>query len=354
MLIYSAPMEGITAYPFRMTHRKLYGGIDRYFLPFVEAHQTLALKTKEKKDLLPEHNPGFCSVPQLMSNRAELALAYICMLQEYGFSEVNFNLGCPSGTVTAKKKGAGFLTDPDAMDRFFDELFTGLDKDGYDSGRKSGNGGEIRAASKTGNGGGNRNGRESGNNCGSDRIRISVKTRIGMYDTTKADELIQIYSRYPFSEVIVHPRLGKDAYKGPVDMETFGRFYEGISNPVSYNGDVKTAQDALRIMSEYPRLHAIMIGRGLLADPALAEKIRSAGQDPTPPEDPRFSHFLDQLEKAWMEDLGDPVSVLYRMKEFWSYLSADFKDSAKVQKKVTKTRSLSEYHDIVRHLMRRD
>ena len=344
MLIELAPMEGITVYPFRMTHQNLYSGVDRYFLPFVEAHQTKALKKKEMKDLLPEHNPQGRSVPQLMAKHADLALFYIGLLREYGFTEVNFNFGCPSGTVTAKRKGAGALEDPDEMDRFFDELFSGLDRAGLKTGSFAGQQMADDPVLLPEND--FRKGRECNN-----RLLLSVKTRIGMVDTSRAEELIAVYNRYPFSEIIVHPRLGKDAYKGTVNLEVFDRFYEDLKHPVSYNGDLRAAEDVRAITERYPRLHAVMIGRGLLADPALGERIRTISAQPAPLEDPRLPHFLTELERAWMDDLHDSVSVLYRLKEYWSYLSWNFEDSRKVQKKIMKTRNMDEYHDAVRQLL---
>lgn len=326
MVIEFAPMEGISVYPFRMAHKSLYGGIDRYYLPFVEAHQTKTLKKKEMKDLLPEHNPGGCCVPQLMAKHADLALCYIEMVEEYGFSEINLNFGCPSGTVIAKGKGAGALEDPEGMDRFFDELFHGLDTKNSE-------------------------------------VRISVKSRIGMTSCDKMEDLISVYNRYPFSEIIVHPRLGKDAYKGTVNLEAFDEFYENLRIPVSYNGDLRTAEDVRSVSSRYPRLHAVMIGRGLLADPALGERISGPVSEgahadrqeeaaiPAPLQDPRLLHFLETLEEAWMEDLHDSVSVLFRLKEYWTYLAWNFEDSLTVQKKIRKARSLSEYHAAVRKLL---
>lgn len=405
MNIYFAPMEGITAYPYRMTHMSLYGGVDRYFLPFVQAHQTLTLKNKEKKDLAPEHNPGGRSVPQLMSNKAPLALAYIRMIADMGYREINFNLGCPSGTVTAKKNGAGFLTDPDAMDAFFYQLFDGLQEEGFLVDRGIAAGDILRAENPEKAGFRTeapqadglqperpRKDEQQTENLHPEKmtdptrpsvprhLRISVKTRIGMMSTDRIDDVVRVYGRYPFSEIIVHPRLGKDAYRGPVNMQAFDRFYEGLDCPVSYNGDIITASDAWEIIRRYPRLHAIMIGRGLLRDPALAEKIREgaawhkaeqagtgiwegaawekAGQAGTGiregaawhgagPEDPRLSLLLSRLEAAWLDALeGDRTSTLYRLKEFWSYLALNYEDVQGIRKKISKCRNLSDYHDI--------
>lgn len=384
MLIYFAPMEGITVYPYRMTHAALYGGIDRYFLPFVETHQTLKMKTKEKKDLAPEHNPGGKSVPQLLGNRPGPALAYLHMLSEMGYSEFNFNLGCPSGTVTAKKKGAGFLDNPDAMDEFFEQVFEGLEREGLCPE-------EPVSVHEHGAGVTEKDVPGGGNHAVSHPIHISVKTRIGMHSDALIDRLIKVYNRYPFSEIIVHPRLGKDLYKGPVRMDAFDRFYHELKRPVSYNGDITAALDARRIIEIYPGLHAIMIGRGLLKDPALAEKIarelpaagESAelsnasghGAEPStvscraaegngqpakgpqspvsygevpPLKDPRLPHFLDRLQEAWMEDLGDRTATLCRMKELWSYLGQDYEGDRRLVKKIMKCKTLESYQDIRR------
>ncbi len=300
MKIYFAPLEGVTVYPFRTAHLSLFSGVDRYFLPFVSVHSSKSLKNKEKKDLMAEHNPEGKSVPQLLANDAEQFLAYVPLLTAYQYDEINLNLGCPSGTVVSKHKGAGFLGVPDELDAFLEQIFRTLD--------------------------------------GSD-VRISVKTRIGIADAAEADELIKIYNRYPISELTVHPRLQKQFYRGLPDLNTFRRFYEEIRIPLCYNGDINSKEDAERIMAEFPNLHALMLGRGLIANPALAREIQ--GGAPLTIEEMRAYH--DRIYQNWVEALGDPNNVLHRMKELWDYLKWSFEDCEKLEKKIRKAKKSEEY-----------
>lgn len=116
---YMAPMEGVTGYVYRNAYAKYYGGIERYFTPFV-ANKSLDTGRKRR---LPGTQCGNAVVPQILTNRAEDFLAIAEILREYGYDTVNLNLGCPSGTVAARGRGAGFLAMPDELDHFLEEIF---------------------------------------------------------------------------------------------------------------------------------------------------------------------------------------------------------------------------------------
>ena len=102
---------------------------------------------------------------------------------------------------------------------------------------------------------------------------ISIKTRIGISFVSEAEDLLKVYNRYPLAEVAVHPRLKDEGYMGNVHLDVFDMFYNDCKHPLIYNGDIRTVSDFENISKKYPDLKGIMIGRGLLADPALAEKI---------------------------------------------------------------------------------
>ena len=171
MKIYLAPLEGITGWIFRSAVHECFGGFDKYFVPFIKPNQMGHFSAREKKDILPDHNLGMYTVPQILTNRAEDFLRTAKKLEEYGYSEVNLNLGCPSRTVVTKGRGSGFLAYPEQLERFLDEIF---DK------------------------------------C---KIRISVKTRLGMDDPREFEYLLEIYNRYPMEELIIHPRVQREFYK---------------------------------------------------------------------------------------------------------------------------------------------
>ncbi|MDY6324979.1 MAG: tRNA-dihydrouridine synthase family protein [Catonella sp.] len=308
MKIYAAPMEGITGYPFRNLQKEMFDGIDKYFIPFISVHERIALSTREKKEIAPENNRT-CIIPQLLGNNANDTVSYIKYIADMGYKEINLNFGCPSGTVTGKKKGAGILADPDFLDEFLEKLFDGLR--GFD-------------------------------------IDISIKTRTGMYENDDPFKLIEIYNRYPISELTVHPRFGKQKYKGRPDMEAFGAFYRESHIPLIYNGDIWTKDDAERIALEFPLIKGIMVGRGLVANPALAREIR--GGDVFSNEE--IKAFLDRLYEGWTSDIGNKKIAMLRMKEIWDYMRFSFPDREKEIHKLKKAKDTFEYEIAVREILR--
>lgn len=308
MKIYAAPMEGITGYPFRNLQKEMFDGIDKYFIPFISVHERIALSTREKKEIAPENNRT-CIIPQLLGNNANDTVSYIKYIADMGYKDINLNFGCPSGTVTGKKKGAGILADPDFLDEFLEKLFDGLR--GFD-------------------------------------IDISIKTRTGMYENDDPFKLIEIYNRYPISELTVHPRFGKQKYKGRPDMEAFGAFYRESHIPLIYNGDIWTKDDAERIALEFPLIKGIMVGRGLVANPALAREIR--GGDVFSNEE--IKAFLDRLYEGWTSDIGNKKIAMLRMKEIWDYMRFSFPDREKEIHKLKKAKDTFEYEIAVREILR--
>ena len=324
MRIYFAPMQGVTGWPYRLTHLKHYDGIDRYYMPFISVHQSRSMKGGEKRDLQPDHNVSGRMVPQLLPGSAEDSLAYMDQILDAGYDEVSLNFGCPARTVTTKGKGAGILETPDKLDEYLEHLFTGM------TGRLAG-------------------------------LKVSVKTRIGMNDCSAASELIRIYNRYPIAEVQVHARLGKDAYDGVTDKETFRMFYEEIRHPVCYNGDIRSLEDFQNLKEEFPDLAAVMIGRGLVADPMLAEKIQAdmvsenkqedmisenAGADRQQEEKKRLIRFHDDVCNAWHECYGQEHPAICRMLEIWDYLGASFPGCERKIRKIRKARNLQTYRQL--------
>ena len=172
MNYYFAPMEGITGAVFRRTHHEFFPGIDKYFMPFITPTTQEKLTPRQKRDVLPEYNEGVPAVPQLLTRAAADFIWAANTLASLGYAEVNLNLGCPSGTVTAKGKGAGFLAHPDELDRFLDAVFSAC------------------------------------------TVPISIKTRLGVHDPAEFEALLEIYSRYPVAELTIHPRVRQDFYKG--------------------------------------------------------------------------------------------------------------------------------------------
>ena len=246
MNIYFAPLEGITGYSYRNAHHRLFTGIDRYYTPFVAPNYTHHFKGKEKADVAPENNTDLPLVPQILSNRAEDFLWAAGELYDLGYREINLNLGCPMPTVVRKKRGAGQLADLDALDRFLEEICEGMDsqyglRDTTDA--VSDRGAAASGAEMYSNPAIAGSADEKGQGKEQSSLRFSVKTRIGVEDTSRAADLLRIYNRYPICELTVHPRTQKDMYKNVPDLNVFGMFLEESVHPVVYNGDINSMED---------------------------------------------------------------------------------------------------------------
>lgn len=310
MKFYFAPMEGITGYPFRNTYEAFFSGIDKYFTPFISANDSFSYQDRELRDVDPSKNMVPFLVPQVLTNDAEMFVSAIKMLTERGYHEVNLNLGCPSGTVVAKNKGSGMLRDPDRLDEFFEETYGYLDREGIKS------------------------------------VHISLKTRIGIYDEAELSNLIPVFNRYPFSEIIVHPRITKEFYKGSVHLEAFEKCFTEFKAPVVYNGDIFTLSAYEKLCTRFPSLHTVMLGRGLLMHPSLLREIKG-GEAATVKE---LKAYHKALLTAYLPEMGSEKNTLFKMKEFWDYLSKDFEHSERYLREIRKATDMTAYKAAVRNL----
>ncbi len=295
-----APLEGITTHTFRKVFKRYFHGVDVYFSPFLRINHTHKFMTRDRAEVMPFQEN---LIPQVLTNKIDDFLWAAGALKEAGYDEINLNLGCPSGTVVSKGRGSGFLKDPFALDRFFDDLFLRI---------------------------------ESG-----DYPRLSVKTRIGYDDENEAPDLAKIYARYPFTEVIVHPRLGKDNYKGVPNLEAFRIMYDVLSTRggfnITYNGDLFSEEDVERLIDAFPNVRRIMLGRGLLRDPYLASRIR--GEEICADEGRVICAFLNDLFDEYASILSGERDVLFKMKDLLIYMTQRFPADSKEVKAIKKARS---------------
>lgn len=300
-----APMEGLTTYIYRNAYNRYFGGIDRYFTPFISSRK---MNSREINEILPEHNEGMSVVPQILTNRAEEFLQITEQIAAFGYKSVNLNLGCPSGTVTAKGRGAGFLGVPEQLDEF---LYTIFEKS---------------------------------------PLRISIKTRIGISSEGEWDRLLAIYSKYPIEELIIHPRLLQEQYKGTPHKNAYQKAQDTLQVPLCYNGDIHSPEDFTTLLSEIPAVSRIMLGRGILKDPFLVHKLRG-GLDTVPDKD-TIKAFHNELFTRYTEIMSGETPVLYKMKDLWTYLSQSFTAHEKYLKKIRKANNFAEYKTAVESLLR--
>lgn len=309
MQFYLAPMEAVTGFVYRNVYHSMFGDMDKYFAPFIAPTQKKVLKTKERKDVAPENNQGMYMVPQILTNNAEQFIETCEFLAQKGYREINLNLGCPAPTVVTRGRGSGFLGEPVKLERFFDAVYEW-----------------------------------NGSLPKEEKFDISVKTRLGLEDADEFEEILQIYNKYPMKEVIIHPRVRRDFYKGKPDWETFARALDASKHEVCYNGDIFTKEDYVNLTRQFPTVDKIMLGRGIIANPGLVREIKT-GQKITREE---LREYHDRLYAGYLADLGAEQDVLFKMKELWSYLGDNFKDADKIIKKLYKAKRPAEYKALIK------
>ena len=301
--VYFAPLEGVTDTVYRQVHHAHFTGPVKYFIPFISPTQNLVLTPRERRNVEPQANAGLNAVPQVLTKNADHFIWAANLLHDLGYEEINLNAGCPSGTVTAKGKGAGLLQRPQELMWFLDEVFARTP------------------------------------------VRVSVKTRIGFSSPDEFETLLALYNRYPICELIIHPRTREEYYKGAVHRDVYAAAEASARMPLVYNGDLFTPDSCRAFEREHPKTGALMLGRGMLANPALAQTY--AGGAPLTRE--TLQAFHDDLLRAYQAVYPASV-VLGRMREVAKNIACCFEGAEKPLKAARKAGSLSAYQDAVTRL----
>ena len=305
---YMAPLESVTTWIYRQAHAKIYGRLDKYFIPFLEPHEKRDFKTRELQEILPEHNENIYVVPQILTNRSEGFIKLAKALKDWGYEEINLNLGCPSKTVVTKGKGSGFLAKPEELERFLTEIFDAL----------------------------------------SGEVKISVKTRIGKEDPEEFPALLELFNKYPMEELIIHPRVQKDGYGNVPRLELYELAEKQSVNPLCYNGNLYTREQIRNFAERFPGTERLMLGRGFLRDPGL---LYNEGKDSKDIFE-KFWAFHDLVYEGYQErNMGDR-NVLFKMKELWSYQVYQFSEPERLFKTFKKVQDCNEYEQMIRNLRR--
>lgn len=319
MQIYFAPLEGVTGYVFRNAYEKYYGGIDKYFTPFISPHTKKLMDAREKRDILPENNKRLYVVPQVLTNKAE-ELIDICKIlkEDYGYEEVNLNLGCPSKTVTTKGKGSGFLQTPDQMEEFFDRFFKVAD------------------------------------------VKLSIKTRIGYWEVNEAERLFRLYEKFPFEEVIIHPRLGAEMYQGTPHYDVFENYLAKTKLSLCYNGDINSLETLNGLNTKWENCDKFMLGRGLIANPSMLKSLQQGITTDTEIMDVQtrlskedwstFLNFHNEIVDGYDVYMSGDRNTLFKMKELWTWWEVQFPGKEKILKQIKKATTLTEYKQLVKSL----
>ena len=301
-------MEGLTDRVYRRLHHQFFPGLDRYYTPFFSPTVHRALTPRETKDLPAADSWGVETVPQLLTKVSEDFLWMASVCKDQGYQEVNLNLGCPSGTVTAKGKGAGMLRDLEELDRFLEDIYSHAP------------------------------------------LPISIKTRLGFTQPEEFISILEILNRYPVKELTIHPRVRSAFYSGAVDLDMFRYATEHTRIPLCFNGNLCSKTDIQQFSQAFPDVSAVMIGRGLIGDPGM---LTPSGTDRQV-----LAEFLDALLAEYAAEFGGARNAMFRLKENWRYLFCLFEPDAKLQKQLRKTVDVAQYkaitHRILTELPRND
>ena len=303
-----APFQGITDVVYRNIFKKHFGGIDKYYTPFFTGIQKDNSKSLRGEEISPDFNDVKTVVPQILSNTAEEIIRFANQCKSMGYPEFNLNMGCPFPRVANKTRGCGLMTDPDRTIKMLNDVFEHIDG-----------------------------------------IKFSIKCRLGYYKDEEIYAFIETFNSLPFSEIIIHPRIGKQMYTGEASFEKFLELVPLINKPLVYNGDIFTTDRYTTILSSLSSLSflssSIMLGRGLLTNPFLAEQIKQI--DNQQDKKSRLHSFVVDLYINRLNHAGGSPKIIGSMKELWKYMMNIFDDPQNVWRKVKKVNHLDEYETAV-------
>ncbi len=305
MIISLAPIQGITDFRFRRCFQAHFGGVNRYYAPYIRLEKGLSIPKSRDKDVDPANNQSIDLIPQVMSGKSDEILLMAQYLHDLGYTEMNWNLGCPYPMVTNRQMGAGLLPHPEIVESLLSQVL-----------------------SKT-------------------NIKISVKLRLGLADSDEIEKLIPILNNFPLEEIILHPRIGKDLYKGEANREKFEYLLPKWKHPIAYNGDLVNAEDLRNCQLRFKTVDHWMIGRALISNPFLAEDITDVCLS-TDAKMVRFRDFHDSLTEEYLSVLSGSSHLITRMRAFWEYFALSFSNPHKVFKRIKKSNSIDKYHAAVR------
>jgi tRNA-dihydrouridine synthase B len=306
----SSPLQGFTDFRFRNAFHHYFGGIDTFYAPYIRLDGKMVVKNSYQRDLLPEHNNTLEVIPQVITNDAEEFLFVAKYVQELGYKELNWNLGCPYPMVTKRGMGSGLISDPAKIDNIL-----------------------KRAHSET-------------------DILVSMKMRMGYENSDEILETLPVLDKYPLKNIAIHARIGKQLYKGGVDLDAFQKCVDNTKHKLYYNGDITTVAGFKDMQERFPLLDHFMIGRGLIADPFLPSMIKNDTSIYPKDRWKIFSEFHDTIYEQYDAALSGPTPIKMKMQGFWGYFSQSFSNPQKTFKKIKKANNRNAYKQAVAEILK--
>ena len=299
-----APLRGVTGLPFRQALCAHIGGVDRAVAPFVATVQGARVKPEILRGLDPAAQPaGLPLVPQVIGKDPGQFRVMLRAIQALGYADVDLNAGCPWPFVAKKGRGAGLLRDEAALAAM------------------------LEAGCETLGPG-----------------HLSLKVRLGLDDATLLPKRLPLIQSFPLRELCVHPRTARQMYEGTVDLDAFARVADACALPLVYNGDIRTLGDFARLSARFPAVRRWMLGRGVVANPFLAESIH-AGQDTRDLD--RFRAWHADLLARYAADAPGDHALLGHLKELWAYLAPTFRQGDRLWDALKLTRTRDEFERVL-------
>ena len=309
LTIYSSPLQGFTDFRFRNAFQRFFGGIDQYIAPYIRVNDILQIKPANERDILPSNNSTLNLIPQIITKDADEFLFVAKYVQELGYTELNWNLGCPYPMVAKKGMGSGLLSMPEKINAILNRVTAETD------------------------------------------IQVSVKMRLGYENPQEIFHVLPVLEKYRLANIIIHPRIGKQLYKGEIDLKTFKECLGQSSHKIFYNGDINSVRCFREMKDRFPTINHWMIGRGLIADPFLPAMIKADNPIYLENRYDVFNSFHEALLSSYEEALSGQKHLLMKMYPFWEFFIQSFPHSPKGLKKIKKARSISMYKEVVKQII---
>jgi tRNA-dihydrouridine synthase len=297
----SSPLQGFTDFRFRGAFNNYFGGIDTYYAPYIRLNGKRVIKPAYERDILPENNRGLNLIPQIITNDADEFLFVANYVQQVGYKEINWNLGCPYPMVTKCGLGSGLIKQPEKIKNILEKVHEKSD------------------------------------------IKVSMKMRLGYDSTQEILNVLPILDLFPLKNIAIHARLGKQLYKGGVDLPAFQKCIDIAKHKLYYNGDITSVLKFKEMQKQFPTINHWMIGRGLIADPFLPSMIKNNTTQYPKNKLEVFQLFHDTLFDEYSKSLSGASHILIKMYHLWEYFAQLFSNERKTLKKIKKASSIQKY-----------
>ena len=305
----SSPLQGFTDFRFRNAFHKYFGGIDTFYAPYIRLNGKMVIKNSYQKDLQPDNNTTLEVIPQVMTGDADEFLFVIKYIQSLGYKELNWNLGCPYPMVTKQGMGSGLICNPERIDHILKRAHEETD------------------------------------------VVVSMKMRMGYEHAEEILNVFPILDKYPLKNIAIHARIGKQLYKGGVDLDAFQKCIDGTKHKLYYNGDITTVAKFKEMKERFPSIDHFMMGRGLIADPFLPSMIKNNTTEYPKDRWKIFSEFHDTIYQQYDEALSGPTPIKMKMRGFWEYFALSTSNPHKAFKKIKKANHPRAYQQAVREIL---